>query len=529
MHASPAPEPRRDTTRRDFLARTVSLGGAALLARPAPAARAGAPTTGLAFATAVEALRAIEERQVSAVELTRQALDRVDRYNPALNVYVNVLRESALARAKEADAALARGERWGPLHGLPVAIKESFGIAGVPATAGVESLANHLPAEDSEAVARLRAGGAIILGNTNVPLMLGDWQSYNAIYGTSNNPWDPSRTPGGSSGGSAAALAAGLGYLALGSDIGGSIRIPAHFCGVYGHKSTIGLVSRRGQIPPLPGTPPPPPPDLPVAGPMARSAEDLELGLRVLGGPSGDEAIAYRWTLPPPRHARLTDYRIGYVLDDPLCPMSSDVRETLEAALDAMRKAGLKLEEGWPDGVDPYRQFETYMYLLSAAFASNLEDDTIEEERARAENPEGGLGAVWARARVEPHKHFQAASGQRMAARAVWQDYFRTHDAFLMPTDFVAAFPHDHSEPNEARRIATPEGPRGYNEQLIWISFATLTGVPATTAPVGLTRDGLPAGIQILGPYLEDATPIDVARGLADVVGGFHPPAGYEA
>jgi amidase len=249
----------------------------------------------------------------------------------------------------------------------------------------------------------------------------------------------------------------------------------------------------------------------------------------VLGGPDGDDATAYRWTLPPARQARLADYRIGYVLDDPQCPLSSDVREALEAAVENLRKTGLRLEEGWPDGVVPREQFETYWYLLSAFFAFNLEDEDIEQERARAADPAGGLDTLRAQARVNPHKHFQAASSRRMVARALWQDYFRTHDAFLMPTAFVAAFPHDHRMPMEVRSLATPGGPRSYRDLMFWISFATLTGLPATTAPAGLTRDGLPCGIQILGPYLEDATPIGVAAGMADVVGGFRPPDGYEA
>ncbi len=345
---------------------------------------------------------------------------------------------------------------------MPVAIKESFGIAGVPQTVGVPSLADHRAAEDSEAVARLRAGGAVVVGNTNVPLLLGDLQSYNEVYGTTNNPWDLARTPGGSSGGNAAALAAGLGFVALGSDIGGSIRTPAHFCGVYGHKPTLNVVPRRGQIPPLPGSLPQPPTDLPVAGPMARHAEDLATSLGVLGGPVGDDAIAYRWTLPPARQARLDDYRIGYVLDDPQCPLSSDVRETLAGAIDALRRDGLRLEEGWPEGVVPREQFETYWYLLSAFFAFDLEDEDLERERARAADPTGGLQALRAQARVDPHRHFQAASSRRMVARAIWQEYFRTHDAFLMPTAFVAAFPHDHRMPREDRRLATPEGPRPY-------------------------------------------------------------------
>ncbi len=445
---------RRESTRRGFMAGALGAGGAALLARNAGLVRADSADTSPAldcFSSAVEASRAIAAKRVSSVELTREALERIERFNPALTAYVNLLSDSALARARDADAALARGESWGPLHGLPVAIKESFAVAGLPQTVGLPSLADHVPQEDAESVARLRAGGGIVLGNTNVPVLLWDLQSFNEIYGTSRNPWDLERTPGGSSGGSAAALAAGLGYLALGSDIGGSIRTPSHFCGVYGHKPTLNLVPLRGHMPPLPGNPPGPPTDLPVAGPMARHAEDLALALGVLGGPDGDDAVAYRWELPAPRKTRLADYRIGYVLDDPMCPLSSDVRETLEAAVTGLRQSGLNLEEGWPEGVVPREQFETYWYLLAAFGAFDLRDEDLEEERARAADPAGGLGALRAQARVNPHKHFQAASSRRIVARAIWQEYFRTHDAFLMPTDFVAAFPHDHVMPMESR------------------------------------------------------------------------------
>jgi amidase len=478
------------------------------------------------FASAFEAAEAIRRGAISAVELTELTLERIDRFNAALNAIVNVLRDKAMEAARAADAALAKGQRLGPLLGVPVTIKDSFEIAGVRTTAGAPFLKDHIPAADSAAVARLRRAGAVILGNTNVPFMLGDWQSYNEIYGTTNNPWDLARTPGGSSGGTAAALAAGLGFLSIGSDLAGSIRVPAHFCGIYGHKPTLNVVPLRGHIPPPPGVPPQPPTDLPVGGPMARSAGDLKLAMEVLGGPDGDDAVAYDWRLPPARGCLLADYRAGFVLDHPRCPVSTEIKEVLVDAVNALRKAGLRLEEGWPAGVDPDKQYETHRYLHSAFFALHLDDDNIEEVRARAARSDGGVDALQARAWIDPHKYFQAASSDRMVARAAWQRYFRSHDVFLMPTAFVSAFPHDHSDPTSARRLATPDGPRQYMDLPFWISFATLGGLPATTAPVGLTGSGLPVGIQILGPYLEDATPIDVAGKMADVIGGFRPPKG---
>jgi amidase len=428
--------------------------------------------------------------------VTRHLLERIARHNPRLNAIVTLTSDTALARAKAADEARARGDWWGPLHGVPCTIKDSFSVAGVRTTAGAPQWATYTPTQDAVAVARLRGAGAVFLGRTNVPTMLSDWQSVNPIFGATNNPWDVARTPGGSSGGCAAALAAGLSYLSLGSDIGGSLRVPAHFCGIFSHKPTLNVVPLRGQIPPAPGTVGPPP-TLPVAGPLARSATDLLLALQVLGGPDGDDARGYRWTLPPARGAQLTDYRVGYVLDDPHCPLSADVGDVHARSIDALRKAGARLEEGWPDGVKPDQQDKTYRSLLFAALG--LASPSLQE--------------------------YRAAGRERIAARAAWQAYFRTHDAFLLPTAFVAAFPHDHS-PMSSRTLATPAGARRYLDLLFWISFATLTGLPATVAPVGLTRDGLPVGLQVIGPYLEDATPIDVAGRIADVLGGFRrPPA----
>jgi amidase len=523
----------RRVSRRMFLSGGTALLGSALLPiskleRRASVSNPGGHLSELSFVSALGAARAIRTKEVSSAELTRHQLDRIERYNPPLNAVVTLMREEAMARARAADEALARDEWWGPFHGVPCTIKDTFEVAGVRTTSGAPQLANYVSRTDSVFVARLRAAGAVFLGKTNVPIWASDLQSYNEVFGTTNNPWDVTRTPGGSTGGGAAALAAGLGYLSIGSDIGGSIRIPAHFCGVYGHKPTLNLVSRRGQIVSPPGGPPSPPTDLAVAGPLARSAADLKTVLEVVGGPDSEDAIAYRWSLPPARGSRLTDYRIGFVLDDKFCPVTAEVKEVLATAIEALRKNGVTLEEGWPAGVVPAAQYDTFIFLRDSYYGSLLRDDQLEEMRKRAADQDGSYEAKRALAWTAPHKHFLAASGARMAARAVWQEYFRTHDAFLMPTTFIPAFPHDHSQPNEKRIIRTPEGPRKYSDMAFWISFATLTGLPATTAPVGLTREGLPVGIQILGPYLEDATPIDVAGGLTDVIGGFRPPKGYQ-
>lgn len=482
----------------------------------------------LVFSPAFEAARAIREGEITSSEITQHVLKRIDLYNPGLNAIVTLLREEALERAHTADEALRSGEVWGPLHGVPITIKDCFEVSSVRTTAGSPSLKDHVPKDDAVAVARLREAGAVILGHTNVPIMAGDWQSYNKVFGTTSNPWDPERTPGGSTGGGAAAVAAGLSFLSLGSDIGGSIRIPSHFCGVYGHKPTLNVVPLRGHIPPPPGGPPGPPPYLPVAGPMARSAEDLKIALEVVGGPDAEDSKAYRWTLPPARGSSLSDYRLGYVLDHPACPLSSEIKPVMKAAVDSLHGRVNILEEGWPQDVDPVEQFTTYRFLLASTAAQSLKDDEYDEKRRQAQDQDGSYEPIIAKAWTAPHKHFQAADRERMAARAQWQEYFEAHDAFLLPVSFLPAFPHDHTHPFWNRRLPSPEGPRRYEDLLFWISFATLTGLPATVAPVGRTREGLPVGIQIMGPYLEDATPIDVAAKMAEVSGGFQPPDGYQ-
>jgi amidase len=509
-------------SRRGFLAGAAALAGAALW-RPAPS---GAAVADLDFASAVAAAAAIRRGEVSSVELTTRMLDRIARFNPKLNAIVTLTAAAALARAKAADEARARKEWWGRFHGVPCTVKDTLETAGVRTTAGSPQFASHVPTRDAAIVARLRGAGMVILGKTNVPPMASDWQSANPIFGASRNPWDVTRTPGGSTGGGAAALAAGLTFLEPGSDIGGSIRIPAHFCGVYGHKPTLNVIPQRGHIPPPPGLIVPPS-AMPVVGPLARSAADLLAAMEVLGGPEGDDAVAYRWALPPARSTRLADYRIGFVLDDPACPVASDVKEVLTHAIEGLRRAGVKLEEGWPTGVNRAEQYETYLRLLYSTVGAGLRPEQVEAMRPLAARQDESHLTRYARAVTAPSSYIGVAHVRRMAARAVWQEYFSTHDAFLLPTAFVPAFPHDASPDFMARRLATPEGARDYGDLSFWISFATLTGLPATDAPVGLTRGNLPVGIQIIGPYLEDATPIDVAGRLADVLGGFKPPPGF--
>jgi len=484
---------------------------------------ASAPDHELGFLTALQAAQAIREKKISSVELTRHVFERIDRFNPALNAFVYQLREEATAQAARADEMVSRRESLGVFHGVPVNIKESFAVAGHPATWGIPAFKDPKAPQNSAVAERLLGAGAVLVGATNVPVNLSDWQSYNPIYGTTNNPWDLKRTPGGSSGGSAAALAAGLGYLSVGSDIGGSIRVPSHFCGIYGHKPTLDLVSQRGHLPGGTIAAPGFSTLLAVVGPMARGAGDLLAALKVLGGPEAWDAKAWKWEMPPPRGRSLKEFRVGYVLDDPIAPPTSDMRKLLENAVEALARAGATMKPGWPAGFQPSALLETYSYMLFAFEVSMSPPEAQEEQRQKFEKTAGPAAAQ----ALSSFPYWQSQNRRRLGFRARWQRYFEDVDVFLSPVSFMPAFEHDHSEPQEQRKIATVDGPRNYMDGFNWIGHATLTGCPATVAPIGRTGGGLPVGIQIMGPYWEDATTITFAGLLAQEIGGFTAPPGY--
>ncbi len=515
-----------ELSRRDLLKAAAAAAAAVAVPRFSLAAVEGAPSHGWQFASATEVARALRAKQISSVEITRLALERIDRLNPRLNAVVTVTADLAMKRAREADAALAKGEFWGPLHGVPCTIKDTFETEGVRTTSGAPELKDHVSKVDALAVARLRSAGMVLLGKTNTPAWAGDWQSHNEVFGTTNNPWDLTRTPGGSTGGGAAALAAGLGYLTIGSDLAGSIRIPAHFCGVFGHKPTLNVVPFRGHVPPMPGAHVGPV-DWPAVGPLARSAEDLRLALSILGGPLPEDAHAYSWKLPPPRKRSIRDYRIGFALDHPLCPVTGEVRDRLVASVEALRSAGAQLEEGFPRSVDVREQYKTFLELL---WPMDLDDASPEEKarvRALKPAPDDLLTLTMRHALDATPAEKATLRNRRVPMRLAWQQYFQDHDAFIMPTHFLPAFPHDHREPQWARTLATPDGPRPYFDQNMWAALPVITGLPATVAPVGHTPKGLPVGIQIMGPWLEDATPIFIA-GVLEQAFGFQIPKGFE-
>lgn len=481
----------------------------------------------LSFKSATEAAEAIQLGNTSSTELTTHILERIKHINPRLNSIITPQHEQALKRAGEADKAQLHGEYWGPLHGVPVTVKDQYEIKGVPTTCGSPIYADHIPERNAVIVNRLLDAGAIIIAHTNVPELIADWQTYNKIHGTTVNPWNHETPPGGSSGGCAASVATGLTYLSIGSDFAGSIRVPAHFTGVYGHRPSIGTVPLRGSVPDSMNSIHRPPSRMSTPGPLARSPADLRLAMEVIGGPDQYESTAYTWNMPPPRHRNLEDYRIGYIIDEPRCPLSQETRKPIQETINQLKDKVHSAQEGWPNPVDPAEQFHLFKLLRYADKAAQLKDKDLEETRRLAERPNVDDEALKAWVWTTEHRHHIGFEEKRIAVRCLWQKIFKDIDVFLMPVNYTAAFPHDHSEPMTKRTIETSEGERPYMDQLYWMTYSSITGLPCTVAPAGFTDTGLPVGIQILGPYLEDGTTIHFAELLEKVTGGYTEPLGY--
>jgi amidase len=480
----------------------------------------------LHFKSAVEIARLIREREVRAVEALEHFLARIEKYNPKLNAVIWLDAGRAPERAKAADAALAKGEVWGPLHGVPMTIKESYNVAGSPTTWGDPKLANNVAETSALAAERLEKAGAVLFGKTNVPLMLANWQSYNAIYGTTNNPWDVTRTPGGSSGGSAAALAAGLTGLEAGSDIGGSIRNPAHYCGVFGLKPTWGVVSPKGQA--LPGTHADA--DISVVGPLARGAADLDLALDVMAGPDEIDGVAWKLDLPACGASSLADLRIAVKLRDPHCDVDAEYADKLQALVDAVAKRGAKVKEIEPK-VDTVRLHEVYVLLLRAATSVR----TREEDVKRWGQTLNEIGAakeryldLMVRGNALPHRDWLKLNNERHGLRRAFAAFFVDWDILLCPAAASAAWPHDQEGERWQRKIAVNGNPVASTDQLFWAGYASLVYLPATVGPAGLAKSGLPVGYQAIAASGRDKTATAFSRFLEKEIVGFIPPPGFD-
>lgn len=445
---------------------------------------------------------AIRSRALSSRELLDALLANIDRLNPQVNAVITTDVARAHDQANRADQAAARGVWLGPLHGLPFTVKDAIETGGMRSTGGAPALAGHVPDVDAPAVARLSAAGGVLFGKTNCPTWSADFQTHNVLFGTTNNPWDLRRTTGGSSGGAAAAVACGFTSFELGTDIGGSVRIPSSFCGVFGHKPSFGVVSQRGYLDHVGGGTIDA--DINVFGPLARSAEDLELLFDVLAGPNVEDAVGWRLELPAPRAVGLPGLRIGVWIDDPKARVDAEVADVLAAAVDAFSAAGASVSSARPP-LDIEQMFHLFLGLTGAAAAMSI-DPAISD-----------LPGISLRQLLELRI-------ERARVRGIWSEWFSDHDVLLCPVMPMAAIAHDTARPFMERTTLINGEPRPHMECTAWTGLVGVAYLPATVIPVGRTRSGLPVGMQIVGPFLEDRTTLRAARLLHAALGGWEAP-----
>lgn len=426
--------------------------------------------------SAIETAAAIASGETSARDECEAAIARIEALDGAINAVV--VRDFARARAAadQADAALARGER-APLLGVPMTVKEAFDVAGLPTSWGFEQHRGFIAQTDAVAVARLKKAGAIILGKTNVPVGLADHQSVNPVYGRTRNPFDLERSPGGSSGGAAAALASGMVPLELGSDIGGSIRVPAAFNGIWGHKPTYGALSADGHhFPTTDGHTP----VMGVIGPMARNPDDLALALDLLA----DRPLARADDRPA------SGWRILVMATHPFAAIARPIADALERIGTALETAGARVDRESPLLPDLSAQFGHFMQLLMTALSRNLPPDGSEPPSL--------------------NQWFDLLDHQARAVRA-WAALFAEYDAVIAPAFGVTAYPHDDTEVTQ-RSLMVDGQPTRYGLQLAFPALATFAMLPATAVPVGTDPEGLPIGVQVIADAWKDHQAIAIAR-----------------
>lgn len=484
------------------------------------------PGLALHFRSATELGRLLRARKVGAVELLNVCLAQHERHNGAINAVVVSDITRARKAAAAADRRLRAGKPRGPFDGVPMTAKESFDWAGTPSTWGEPRFRDNIASTDAEAISRLTGAGAVIYGKTNVPLMLADWQSYNAIYGTTNNPWDLSRAPGGSSGGSAAALATGMTALEIGSDIGASIRNPAHYCGVYGHKPTYGVVPYKGHL--LPGMVQPG--DISVAGPLARSARDLATMMRILAGPVGQEARGFRLALPSAAQKSLSEFRVAVMMTDAQSEVDLPVQDLLGRLTQFLGKRVKKLSTTARPAFSTKEAMDVYIALLRSATSRRQSDAEFSVNYAKvaaADPRDDSYLTKMLRAYVLSHRDWLKFNERRHQMRLLWDQFFDDWDVMICPPAASAAFPHDHQGERHERKISVNGKRVATTDQLFWAGYSGCFYLPSTVAPMGLTPDGLPAGVQIIARQYGDFTSIRFAELLEKEYGGFIPPPGY--
>lgn len=480
----------------------------------------------LVFKPALALGRMLRLRKISARELLQACLDQYAAHNSRINAVIATDFGRAWKAADAADRRLRKKAALSPFDGVPMTAKESFDWAGQPSTWGDPALANNIPKIDAVALTRMCEAGAVPYGKTNVPLALADWQSFNAIYGTTNNPWDVTRTPGGSSGGSAAALATGMSALEIGSDIGASIRNPAHYCGIYGHKPTYGVVPYRGHL--MPGSVSIS--DITVAGPLARSAADIAAMMKVLAGPDGTEARGYRLALPPATQKRFKDFRVAIKLTSPVSDVDKPLQELLIKLGNHLEKKARKVSwKAAPDFSDE-ECYENYITLLRATATKRMTEEAIDVEAAKAKGlspDDKGYVAMMTRAFALSHGGWLKANERRHQMRLAWERFFQDFDVLLCPTAASAAWPHDQKGERHERLITVNGRLVSTIDQRFWAGYSGNFYLPSTIAPMGLTAEGLPCGVQIVTREYGDYSAIRFAELLEKEYHGFAPPPGY--
>ncbi|CAN5598588.1 amidase [soil metagenome] len=482
----------------------------------------------LSTLTATQALEGLAAGDVSSVELLDAQLQRIQKHNPTINAVVATDLDGARQQAEQADNRRSYGQASGSLAGLPMTIKDTFETRGLTTTAGAPPLSDHVPQTDADVIHALRQAGAIIFGKTNVPLYAGDHQSFNDVYGITNNPWDTTRTPGGSSGGPAAALACGFTTAEIGSDIGNSIRLPAHFNGLFGLKPTHGVVSLRGHIPGPPGALGHP--DLAVAGPLARSIDDLGLLLDVITTVAAFRGVPGAALPPSPGRPDVASLRVALWADDAAAPVSRVCRDAVEGVGTTLEEGGATIQPDLRPAVPTESLHQTYLQLLLPIMAAGLPADAWDglvqaAGHTEAEAPSAVL--MNAQMMTATHRAWLAADEQRHQARAAWDTLFDQVDVVVMPVAPTPAFPHNIELPYDQRTTDVDGQQRPYADILFWAGLATMPGLPSVAIPTGAV-DGLPVGVQIMGPRYGDLTLLDIARTIAEATDAtFTPPPGF--
>lgn len=480
----------------------------------------------LVFKPALELGALLKARKISAKELLQACLDQFAKHNETINAVVVTDIPRAQKAAAAADKRLDAGEALSPIDGVPMTAKESFNWAGLPTTFGDPAFADNIATEDADAITRLTAAGAVLYGKTNVPLDLSDWQSFNDVYGTTENPWRIGRTPGGSSGGSAAALATGMSAMEIGSDIGASIRNPAHYCGVFGHKPTYELVSYKGHG--LPGSVSLA--DITVAGPLARSAKDLAVMLNIMAGPSSPASRAVKVSLPKPEQKSLKDFRVAVKLSSPVAEVDHMVQDKIAKAAEVLQKRVAKLSmKAAPDFSDE-ENYQIFITLLRATASKKLSDVQYLDAVAKTKqlpNSDRSYVAMMTRAFALSHRDWLRIHDRRNHMRLAWDAFFEDWDVLLCPIATSTAFKQNHVGERHERYIPVNGKQQSMIDQRFWAGYSGGYYLPSTVAPLGLAEDGLPVGVQIITREYDDLKAIRFAELLEKEVGGFKPPPGY--